>query len=191
MRKSAPFQIAGKLRGISTDNGFKQVQIAYLAVISNLERLVPLSYTLSMQIRPLANPRQRLALWSLTDKLNFRINKWWCVNDFRLQRVNMCHVRVAYGWMGLSWKIWTPPKMDTLVQIFRNIWTPGPDISKYWTSMELIFQELDEIFRLPMKFLDPSLQKVNRLFWKFITISKGKIVKTQYTKHQTITKLKY
>ena len=34
-----------------------QVQIAYLAVISNLEKLVQLtcSYTLSMQIRPLAN----------------------------------------------------------------------------------------------------------------------------------------
>ena len=57
MRKSAPFQIAGKLQGTPTDNGFKQIQIAYLAVISNLERLVPLSYTLSMQIRPLANPR--------------------------------------------------------------------------------------------------------------------------------------
>ena len=54
--KTALFQIAGKLRGTPTDNGFKQVEIAYLAVISNLERLVPLSYTLSMQIRPLANP---------------------------------------------------------------------------------------------------------------------------------------
>ena len=54
----------------------------------------------------------------------------------------------------LSWKIWTPPKMDPLVQIFRNIWTP----------MELIFQELDEIFRLPLKFLDPPLQRVNNLF---------------------------
>ena len=38
MRKSAPFQIAGKLRGTPTDNGFKQVQIAYLAVISNLDK---------------------------------------------------------------------------------------------------------------------------------------------------------
>ena len=47
-----------------------------------------------------------------------------------------------------------PPIMDSLVQIFRNI----------WTSMELIFQELDEIFRLPLKFLDPSLQRVNNLF---------------------------
>ena len=42
MRKSALFQTAGKLQGTPTDNGFKQVQIAYLAVISNLERLVPL-----------------------------------------------------------------------------------------------------------------------------------------------------
>ena len=57
MRKSAPFQIAGKLRGTHTDNGFKRVQIAYLAVISNLERLAPLSYTLSMQIRLLTNSR--------------------------------------------------------------------------------------------------------------------------------------
>ena len=24
-----------------------------------------------------------------------------------------------------------PPKMDPPVQIFRNIWTPGPDVSKY------------------------------------------------------------
>jgi len=51
MRKS---QIAGKLRSIPTDNGFKQVQIAYLAVISNLDKLVQLNYTL---IRPLASPR--------------------------------------------------------------------------------------------------------------------------------------
>ena len=56
MRKSAPFQIAGKLRRTSTDSVFEQAQIAYLAVISNL-RLFPLSYTLSMQIIPLANPR--------------------------------------------------------------------------------------------------------------------------------------
>ena len=38
---------AGKLRGTPTDNGFKQVQITYLAVISNLDKLVQLSYTLS------------------------------------------------------------------------------------------------------------------------------------------------
>ena len=43
MRKSAPFQIACKLRGTLTDNGFKQVQIAYLAVINNLGKLVQLS----------------------------------------------------------------------------------------------------------------------------------------------------
>ena len=60
MRKSAPFRIAEKLRGTPTDNGFKQVQIAYLAVISNLERLVQLSYMLAMQIKLLANPRAGL-----------------------------------------------------------------------------------------------------------------------------------
>ena len=38
-----PFRIAGKLRSIAADNGFKQVQIAYLAVISCL---VQPSYTL-------------------------------------------------------------------------------------------------------------------------------------------------
>jgi len=57
MRKSAPFQMAGKLWGTPTDNGFKQVQIAYLAVISNLNKLLQLSYMLSKQIRPLASPR--------------------------------------------------------------------------------------------------------------------------------------
>ena len=64
MRKSAPFQIAGKLRGTLTDNGFKQVQIAYLAVINNLSKLVQLSYTLSKQIRPLESPRACLSLTS-------------------------------------------------------------------------------------------------------------------------------
>ena len=38
MRISAPFQIAGKLGGTLTDNGFKQVQITYLVVISNLDK---------------------------------------------------------------------------------------------------------------------------------------------------------
>ena len=46
-------QFAGKLQGRPTDNGFKQVQIAYLAVISNLDKL---SYMLSKQIRLLASP---------------------------------------------------------------------------------------------------------------------------------------
>ena len=41
--------------------------------------------------------------------------------------------------------------------------------------MELIFQELDEIFGLPMKFLDPPLQRVNKLFLKFKTILKAKM----------------
>ena len=50
MRKSAPFQIAGKLRGTLTDNSFKRVQIAYLGVIGNLDKLVQPSYTLSWQI---------------------------------------------------------------------------------------------------------------------------------------------
>ena len=64
MRKSALFQIAGKLRGTPTDNGFKQVQIAYLAVISNLERLVTLIYTLCKLERwqTLGLAKQRLAL---------------------------------------------------------------------------------------------------------------------------------
>ena len=42
MRKLALFQtagMAGKLQGTTTDNGFKQVQIGYLAVISNLDNL--------------------------------------------------------------------------------------------------------------------------------------------------------
>ena len=48
---------AGQLLGTPTDYGFKKVQIAYLAVISNLDKLVQLSYTLSKQIRLLASPR--------------------------------------------------------------------------------------------------------------------------------------
>ena len=56
-------------------------------------------------------------------------------------------------------EIFGPP-----VQMFRNIWTP----------MELIFQKLDEIFGLPMKFLGPPLQTVNKL------LKKQKIVKSQY-----------
>ena len=51
MRKSASFQIAGKLRGILTDNSFKRVQITYLCVISNLDKLVQPSYTLSKSDR--------------------------------------------------------------------------------------------------------------------------------------------
>ena len=46
MRKSVPFQIAGKLQCKATANGFKQVQIGYLAVISYLHNLVQPSYTL-------------------------------------------------------------------------------------------------------------------------------------------------
>ena len=44
--------------------------------------------------------------------------------------------------------------------------------------MEPIFEELDEIFRLPIKLLDPPLQRVNKLFLKFKMILKAKIVKT-------------
>jgi len=65
MGKSAPFQIAGKLRYIPTYNGFKQVQIAYLAVISNLGKLVQPCYTLPMQIRPLGRPRSCFSLGML------------------------------------------------------------------------------------------------------------------------------
>ena len=57
VRKSAPFRIHGKLRRKATANGFKQVHIAYLAVISYLDKLVQPSYTLSMQIRPWGLPR--------------------------------------------------------------------------------------------------------------------------------------
>ena len=69
MRKSAPFQNVGKLGGTPADNGFKQVQIVYLAVISNLDKLVQLSYMLLNQIRQLASPRPH------TDKFNFHVNK--------------------------------------------------------------------------------------------------------------------
>ena len=60
--KSAPFQSAGKWQEPRV-NGFKQVQIAYLAVIRYLDKLVQPSYALFAQIRPLATPRQRLTLW--------------------------------------------------------------------------------------------------------------------------------
>jgi len=50
MRKSAQFQIAGKLQGTLADNRFKRVQIAYLGVISNFDKLVQPNYTLSKQI---------------------------------------------------------------------------------------------------------------------------------------------
>ena len=62
MRKSAPFQIAGKLRGAPTDNGFKQVQTAYLAVISNLEKLVTLYLCKSDHWQTLGLAKQHLAL---------------------------------------------------------------------------------------------------------------------------------
>ena len=54
---------------------------------------------------------------------------------------------------------------------------PGPDI---WTRppMELIFQELDEILT-PNEIFEPPLPRVNKLFLKFKTILKAKIVKTQ------------
>ena len=57
VRKLVLFRIRGKLLCKATANGFKKVQIAYLAVISYLDKLVQPSYTLSMQIRPLALPR--------------------------------------------------------------------------------------------------------------------------------------
>ena len=61
MRKSVPFQIAGKLQCKATANDFKQVQIGYLAVISYLHNLVQPSYLLSMQISLLALPIACLA----------------------------------------------------------------------------------------------------------------------------------
>jgi len=54
VRKSAPFWIAGELQSKAADNGFKQAQTAYLAVISYL---VQPRYTLSTQISSLALPR--------------------------------------------------------------------------------------------------------------------------------------
>ena len=57
MGKLALFQIAGKLRYTPTDNGFKAVQIAYLAVISNLDKLIQPCYALPLQIMLLARPR--------------------------------------------------------------------------------------------------------------------------------------
>ena len=41
-KKIGTVSTAGKLRGTLTDTGFRQVQIAYLAVISNLDKLVQL-----------------------------------------------------------------------------------------------------------------------------------------------------
>ena len=58
----ALFQIAGKLQYAPIDNSFKQVQIAYLGVISNLDKLVQSCYMLPMQIRLLARPRAFLSL---------------------------------------------------------------------------------------------------------------------------------
>ena len=58
MRKSALFQLLVSYEVYTpTDNGFKQVQIAYLALISNIDKIVQLSYMLSKQIRLLASPR--------------------------------------------------------------------------------------------------------------------------------------
>ena len=52
----APFLITGKLLSIDADNGFKQVQKGYLALISYLDKLGQPSYMLSVQISPLAKP---------------------------------------------------------------------------------------------------------------------------------------
>jgi len=46
VRKSLLFRSAGKLRCKAADNGFKQVQFAYLEVISYLDKLVQPSYCL-------------------------------------------------------------------------------------------------------------------------------------------------
>ena len=63
MGKSALFQIAGKLQYTPTDNGLKQLQNAYLAVINSLDKLVQYCYMLPMQIRQgLRLAKQRLSL---------------------------------------------------------------------------------------------------------------------------------
>ena len=43
-------------------NGFRQVQMAYLALVSLLDKLVQPSYTLAAQIRPLPTPKVVLKL---------------------------------------------------------------------------------------------------------------------------------
>ena len=50
MGKVAPFQTVGKLQYTPADNGFKQVQNTYLAMISNLDELVQPCYVLPLQI---------------------------------------------------------------------------------------------------------------------------------------------
>ena len=95
MRKSAPFQIAGKLRGILTSNGLKQVQIAYLAVISNVDKLVPLSYMLSKQIRLLASNACHFDL-RLINLISVLINS-------DIQIISACKVlRFWVGWLRFS-----------------------------------------------------------------------------------------
>ena len=56
MRKSAPFATARSDDRYSAQNGFKQIEIAYLALISHLDELIHPIYTLSTEIKPLAQP---------------------------------------------------------------------------------------------------------------------------------------
>ena len=68
--------------------------------------------------------------------------------------------------------------MASLKVCHEKFGPPGPAISKYldprsryfeiiiWTPMELIFQELEEIFRLPMKYLAPLPLTNGKLFLK-------------------------
>ena len=83
-----------------------------------------------------------------------------------------------FNGIALSWKFWTPPppKMDPQSRYFEIFRPPVQIFRNIWTSIELIFQELDEIFRLPLKFLDP-FYRGQITFFK--TILKAKIVKTQ------------
>ena len=95
MRKSALFQIAGKLQYTPTDNGFKQVQNAYLAVISNLDKLVQYCYMLPMQIRQgLWLAKQYTSLFiSAEIKIylsEIKVTSVAYVYNFRVQSVKAC-----------------------------------------------------------------------------------------------------
>ena len=62
-----------KLLVRTIDNGFKWLQTAYLAVISNLDKLVQPSYkrTEPDSWQALGFAKQSLSLWPQTDKLNY------------------------------------------------------------------------------------------------------------------------
>ena len=117
MRKLVPFQIAGKLQCTPTYNGFKQVQITYLAVISNLDKLAQPSDTLSMQVRPLA----RLALVSASLGASLSCLVAWCGVAWLSERVGSVHAHMHYACTSLplllcfSAPVFPLPSYDCLV----------------------------------------------------------------------------